>query len=629
MRSIKTQYILTCAKVTGISIVALITMSIGSAALYSHASNVTNKQLPFTLAVNKLSADVTETLNALNNWVLHADESKIEARRIAWQDNVFPSFQVIEQSILASGTHTQREQINELGSDLEALYTSQWWVEDAARFIGNQPALVIYQRDLLPVYFQIQSALSGITDGKGNQEPTHELKLTVSNTHILLSETIHQISEVILTGEVAHLNRFRRSAEHVKAHIRLLQNQENLTPDAVNLVNWLSRQYEVYTKLANDVTQSRQASDWNRSIFIMTQETKVLTEQVKQRLLDIQTAHVLKLEQDTKKTEDAAFAAAILAVILLLIAMATSIYLTSGNARRIVRQILELKTAAHDLAHGRQNQIDIVYDNELGQLAKVFNQMQRIILKRRKRYVDERERLNEVVKIISHDIKSPLINIVGHSKVVQGNITDVSDDKSTFSDVLPEIQSSLKYTVKATSRIDELINGILEFSSISYKEFKLEPVKLLGVVDEMLQVNSLSLMKAKVCVGNMPDTIITDLFSFKFIFSTILSNAVKYQSPERMLTIDIALTKDDANKYWVLSVSDNGIGIDQAKEDLVFKMFAKIDSDSEGFGIGLSCVKSLINRLDGEVYFRSNQSGQGVTFFACFPIVTDSVTSTL
>ena len=307
--------------------------------------------------------------------------------------------------------------------------------------------------------------------------------------------------------------------------------------------------------------------------------------------------------------------------------MATSIYLTGGNARRIVRQIFELKAAANDLAHGRQNQIEIVYDNELGQLAKVFNQMQRIILRRRKRYINERERLNEVVKIISHDIKSPLINIVGHSKVVQNNIVDITENKSTFSDVLPDIQSSLKYTVLATSRIDELINGILEFSSISYKEFKLEHIEVLEAIDEMLQVNSLSLKETKIHVGKMPDSIITDLFSFKFILSTILCNAVKYQSPERVLTIDINLTKNETEKHWILSVADNGIGIDESNSDAVFKMFAKINNETEGFGIGLSCVKSLINRLDGDIYFRNNAGNLGVTFYVSFPVYSDLNTS--
>ena len=624
MRSIKTQYILTCAKVTGISIVALITMSISSAILHSHASDVTKKQLPFTLEVNKLSARVTSTLNSLNSWVLYADESKIDERRDTWQKDVFPTFNTVKERMLDSGHEEQQAQIVELGNDLDALYTSQWWVEDAARYVGNQPSLVIYQRDLLPIYFHIQSALSGITDSRGDDDAANFLKLIVSNTHLLLSETIHQISEVILTGETAHLNRFRRSAEEVREHIQLLQGQDSLTSDAAALVDWLDRQYGVYVKLANEVTESRQASDWNRSMYIMTQETKVLSERVKQRLLEIQNAHIVKLEADTQRTEDAAFSAATLAIILLLIAMATSIYLTGGNARRIVRQILELKVAANDLAHGRQNQIEIVYDNELGQLAKVFNQMQRIILRRRKRYVSERERLSEVVRIITHDIKSPLINIVGHSKVVQNNVAGVAEGKAKFPEVLPEIQSSLKYTVLATSRIDELINGILEFSSISHKEFKLEHVSLLDVIDEMLQVNSASLKGVEVNIGKMPTEVVTDLFSFKFILSTILCNAVKYRSEERALKVSINALKDEVGKHWIFSIADNGIGIDENNSEAVFKMFSKINNDTEGFGIGLSCVKSLVNRLDGDIYFRNNEDNQGVTFYVSFPIYPDA-----
>lgn len=615
MRSIKRQYILTCAKITGISVTALLVMSISSAILYWHSSDITNKQLPYTLELNVLSESVTASLDSLNSWVLLGDKKHKQKRKMIWHDRIFPSLKIINTNIEQSEDIQQIKKLDQLNDKLNALYTSQWWVEDVTQFIGNQPSLVIYQRDLLPIYYRIQSALSGVAEANDNPSAENELRLTISNTHLLLSETIHQISEIILTGEIAHLSRFKQGAEKVAVHIQILKNQQQLNADAALLVDWIDRHYGIYINLANKVTEIRQASDWNQAIYIIDTETEGITNEVKQLLLEIQRSHIQKLENDMKWAESATFLAFILALALLFLTMTAAIFLVGGNARRMVKQIVELEMAAKELAQGRQNTIDIVYDDELGALAKVFNQMQKIIIRRRKKFVRERERLSEVVRIITHDIKSPLININGHSEMIYSQVMQSVDSPQTLNERVPEIESSLKYVKLSIRRIDELIGGILEFSSVVHKKIKLDNMQFRSSIDELLELNSSRLTGAQVNISNIPKELICDAFAFKFIFSTLLDNAIKYQSSERSLVLDIDFQLNLTNDLCTLSVKDNGLGISESQKDNVFKMFSRNKTDVDGFGIGLSCALSIAERLNGDIYYKNNSEGQGVTFF--------------
>lgn len=617
MNSIKKQYILSSAIVTSISVIALSIMSFGNAVLHRHSVNVTSNLLPFTLMLNDLSENLSTSLQHLNSWVLLADENSKQARRVIWENDIFPLVEQATQHIQASNDSRRIEQLAALKSKLKALHTSQWWVEDVSQFIGNQPALVIYQRDLLPIYYRIKSALNGVTHPMKSTSHASELRLIVSDTHLLLSETIHQLSEAILTGDLTHLKRFKEGAEQVREYIVQIKDSPGLSNDAANLVSWIERQYSVYISLAEDVIQTRQASDWNRGIYIVRTETDILTKDIKQLLLEMQNLQIEALEKDTKWAEDATYKAFIVALSLVFICALAAAFLTIRNSRRIVRQIKQLKTAAQSIAQGKLDVIDVTYHDELGDLAKVFNQMQRIILRRRKKYVRERERLNEVVKIITHDMKSPLININGHAELIYNEFQQIQQNSEGMHNKFPEIEASQQHIKKSTQRIDELIRGILEYSATAYNEISLGEIAPKQIVQELLQINSHRLKNTQIKLHFLTDKLISDEFAFKFVISTLLDNAIKYQDPSRPLVIEIDSKLDVENNLIIFSIKDNGLGICNEDSELIFKMFEKADPSSEGFGIGLSCARSMAERLNGDIYYRNNPDHRGVTFFFC------------
>jgi len=74
---------------------------------------------------------------------------------------------------------------------------------------------------------------------------------------------------------------------------------------------------------------------------------------------------------------------------------------------------------------------------------------------------------------------------------------------------------------------------------------------------------------------------------------------------------------DFGNNLIIFSIKDNGLGICNKDSELIFKVFEKGDPSTEGYGIVLSCAWSIAERLNGDIYYRSNPDHQRVTFFFC------------
>ena len=101
----------------------------------------------------------------------------------------------------------------------------------------------------------------------------------------------------------------------------------------------------------------------------------------------------------------------------------------------------------------------------------------------------------------------------------------------------------------------------------------------------------------------------SDPFRLAIIFSNILSNAVKYQNTQRddsFVDIKIVQNYDHA----LVTIRDNGIGVEQSYIDKVFDMFFRATDKSDGSGLGMYIVQQTIERLDGEISFES-KVGEG------------------
>lgn len=584
-------------------------MYAGTLKLKQQSAEVVATQLPLTLKLNNLSSSITDSLEALDSFVLTTSEDKRQARQQLWKNKIFPLFAEIKDHCANYHADHYTQQLVQLEGLLRQLYASQWWAEDVSQFIGNQPSLVIYKRDILPLYYRIHSALNGVNGITQVGPITNDLRFIVTETHLTLSRTIHQLSEAILTGDLAYLSRFNQGAMDVQNHLDTIRELDSLSDEVRVLVEWIHDQYATYRGLANNVLEMRQAADWNRGLYIIESETEVLTQDIKKLIISLQNRQVTKLTLDAEEAVEMSRYASIYAAILIAICAIVAALLTFYNSRKIVYQISQLREAAQSISQGKLDMIKVTYEDELGDLANVFNQMQQTILRRRKKFIRERERLNDIVRVITHDIKSPLININGHAEIICEKLKgkEYSGDDS--------ISEPIDHIVSSSTRIDELIQGILELSNAAHKELVFSNIELKKSIQNLMKINSHRLKTSDVILTSIPNVIYSDEFAIKFVLSTMLDNAIKYSEPGRRLTIEIGYTANEELGTSCLFVKDNGIGITEEEDDSVFAIFTQGKNEKNGHGVGLACARSYAERLNGDLTYKRNENGLGVTFY--------------
>lgn len=241
------------------------------------------------------------------------------------------------------------------------------------------------------------------------------------------------------------------------------------------------------------------------------------------------------------------------------------------------------------------------------------------------------EEIQRFAYIVSHDLRSPLVNVLGFTAELDQSRRDIRAfleslfadhpelrDEAVWIAVDEDLPEALDFIRKSTEKMDRLINSILELSRQGRRQLSPEMLDMNGLVDGV--VASLHQRAedagATVTVDPLP-TIESDRIAVEQILSNLVENALKYLDPQRPGVVTVS---GDRNGPMVeVSVADNGRGI--AREDLerVFELFRRAGSqDQPGEGIGLANVRALAYRLGGTIKLRSTL-GEGSTFTLSLP----------
>ncbi|NMC63086.1 MAG: PAS domain-containing protein, partial [SAR324 cluster bacterium] len=223
--------------------------------------------------------------------------------------------------------------------------------------------------------------------------------------------------------------------------------------------------------------------------------------------------------------------------------------------------------------------------------------------------VEERNKdLRDFAYMITHDLKAPVHTIKGMIGVLEEELSQNLKD---------ETREILDHMNKATTRLEELIGGVLEYSKISAEASASEPVELDSVFKDV--INDLSgqiqATNANVSISGVMPCVIGDSMKLYRIFSNLISNALKYTVPGRRPLISISEIEDKNPRRSIIAIRDNGPGIPEDKLELIFRPFQRLHPGNvEGTGIGLASVKRLLEKLGGEIDVMS-EVGVGSTFF--------------
>lgn len=225
-------------------------------------------------------------------------------------------------------------------------------------------------------------------------------------------------------------------------------------------------------------------------------------------------------------------------------------------------------------------------------------------LLRYQRQVEEKNKdLEDFTYMVSHDLKAPIFTIKGMAALVTED-TSVKD----------ETKELLDHIRKATERLESLVDGVLKYAQISAEGADSARIGLQGVITEVLNDYKTRMGDSQVKVQSELPVVIGDHIKLYQIFSNLLGNALKYRSMERQLELNISSDSTESNHYVLIKVSDNGAGIPGDKLEAVFRPFQRAHGNEiEGSGIGLACVKKLLEKMGGDIQVTSTV-GKGSTF---------------
>ena len=214
----------------------------------------------------------------------------------------------------------------------------------------------------------------------------------------------------------------------------------------------------------------------------------------------------------------------------------------------------------------------------------------------------QNQELNEYAHMVSHDLKAPLRSINALiSWVIEDNNEKLDDDS----------KNSLNLILFNIEKMDLLIKGILDYSSIDKLESENRMVDLNSMVDEIVRTITLP-THIQLKIHNQLPKIYGNFYRFRQLFQNLIENSIKYNNKELGL-IEIGCTEYDGDIEFY--VKDNGRGIPEAYFEKVFKIFTKLDSKDQSSGIGLSIVKKIIHFYGGKVRLQSTENVETVFFF--------------
>jgi signal transduction histidine kinase len=225
------------------------------------------------------------------------------------------------------------------------------------------------------------------------------------------------------------------------------------------------------------------------------------------------------------------------------------------------------------------------------------------------------EELDRFAYVASHDLQEPLRKILVFSDKIQTKYKDALDS---------ELYGSLEKIVKASGRMQSLINDLLRFSrqTTTHEDFSLVPVgALLQEVMADMEVD-IERTAARVQLDALPEVwgIPSQL---RQLFQNLLSNSIKFRKEETIPLIHVYA--ETRNNFHRIIIQDNGIGFDLKYAEEIFMVFKRLHSyqEFEGSGVGLSICKKIMEKHNGFIRAES-KSGSGSRFIVDFPIVDTS-----
>jgi len=229
----------------------------------------------------------------------------------------------------------------------------------------------------------------------------------------------------------------------------------------------------------------------------------------------------------------------------------------------------------------------------------------RALLSVQKELRERNEELKNFAGVVSHDMKMPLANMIITSDMLRSKYGQHLDQQG---------KEYLDYIKQSSFTLSEYVTGLLEhYETDKTASLKSEPFDSQDLLEEIIELLNINVD----CEINLPEENIemhANKVALEQIMLNLIGNSLKYNDKDK-IKIDIECTEKDG--FYHIKISDNGMGIAKDKLYNIFDLFVTTGTldrnGKKGNGIGLSTVKKLVNRLNGEIEV-SSTLGEGTTF---------------
>lgn len=219
---------------------------------------------------------------------------------------------------------------------------------------------------------------------------------------------------------------------------------------------------------------------------------------------------------------------------------------------------------------------------------------------------EKQQDLDELTYIISHDLQEPLRMITSYVQLLNKRYGDKLDDNA---------KDYIRFAVDGSNRLKQMMDDLLTYSRIgkpAIKREEIEPVQLINKVKALLKsrypdsedtIKFTSKEQLMICADRE--------LLIKLIYN-LADNSLKFNQSSFP---EIKIQFDENDESWIISVSDNGVGIDKDYHGKIFGIFQKLHNHSEypGSGIGLAICEKIVNKHDGSIRLDSELK-KGSTF---------------
>jgi PAS domain S-box-containing protein len=224
--------------------------------------------------------------------------------------------------------------------------------------------------------------------------------------------------------------------------------------------------------------------------------------------------------------------------------------------------------------------------------------------------------LEHFIFSISHDLKSPVITILGYAGHMQNHLAQGCTD---------ELPDFTRRVLNAGQRMQNLIDGLLNLSSMGREIDELESIDVRALLCEIKQDLVTRFPHASAVTVDIPpdvSVLYADRNRLRQLFENLLTNALKYGSGAENPVVQVGAKLEDSAPWFF--VRDNGSGIAREHHERIFNIFQRVHRGGDGAGVGLAIVKRIAEIYGGTARVES-EPDQGATFWVSLPSTNAAV----